>query len=343
MAEPFAEAVASVRRDGFVHFPGLFPAELAARAHDEILAWYQRDREERVRLGVSEPRHEGVAGVTILTRPTHLMLDVYGRSPALDSMFETLLGDPGFGHVLRNVAGERIKLRGFNVRLMTGEWDPPPAHEWHRDSPGEIGLGILLTDVEPGVAGATALVPGSHEFPYDPRQKTLFPGPYAGLRQLAHFNPFARLLARSVLGPATGAAGSRGDAYFFVNDTWHGRQPNLRGACSMVVLIGAFPTEFPYPDEVPLPTAEVRAALPPRVAEALRQDQLPNADRTSYLHQLLAERARRPEPLLFRLARYERAFADVVSSAVVRARGAARAVLGAVARRLRGAVVESPR
>lgn len=86
--------LSQVKRDGFVMLPDFFAPEQAAQAHREILAWYEQDLAERQQRGLTEPRHDGVAGVTILTRPTHLMLDVYGRSPALDAMFEQFLDHP---------------------------------------------------------------------------------------------------------------------------------------------------------------------------------------------------------------------------------------------------------
>lgn len=305
--------VETVRRDGFVVVRDFFPPELVARAHAELEAWFQKDVEDRRARGVTEPPFVGVAGSSQLTRPSHLLLDVYGKSPAFDVMFEKILTDPLSRGLLSKVAGERFKMRGYNIRRMSGAYDPPPAHEWHRDSPGEFCIGIFLTDVAPDEHGATALVPGSHRFPFDPRWNTLFSGPYRGFKLFLDKNRYSRRLAQTALKGASGAYGRRGDFYVFLNDVWHGRQPNLHGSQTMVALLGAFPTEFPYPDKVPLPAPEVLAKLSPAIQEVVRQDQPPNAARDTVIHQMLATR---PTPRFgdpFYMARLERKIADAAS------------------------------
>jgi putative 2OG-Fe(II) oxygenase len=308
-----ATLVDTVRRDGFVVVRDFFPPELVARAHAELESWYARDLEDRKAKDITEPVHQGPAGKTVLTRPSHLLIDAYGRSAAFDAMFEKILTDPLSRGLLDRVAGRRFKMRGYNVRRMTGAYDPPPAHEWHRDSPGEFCVGIFLTDVEPEEHGATALVPGSHRFPYDPRWNALFSEPYRGLKVFLRKNRYNRRLAQTALHGATGAYGRRGDFYLFLNDVWHGRQPNLHGRETMVALLGAFPTEFPYPDRVPMPPPDVVGALPGAIREVVRQDQPANETRDTFIHEMLDTRpqARFRDP--FYMARLERKVADAVS------------------------------
>jgi putative 2OG-Fe(II) oxygenase len=305
--------VETVRRDGYVIVRDFFPPDLVARAHAELESCFQKDLADRQAKGVTLPLHPGPGGKSVLTEPSHLLLDVYGRSTAFDAMFEKVLTDPLSRSLLDKMAGPRFKMRGYNIRKMTGAYDPPPAHEWHRDSPGEFCVGVFLTDVAPEEHGATALVPGSHLFPFDPRWNTLFPGPYRGVQWMQRHNPRSRKLAEVSLKGATGAYGKRGDFYLFLNDVWHGRQPNLHGSQTMVALLGAFPTEFPYPDKVPLPSPEVLAALPSAIQEVVRQDQPPNASRDTVIHEMLARRpqARPGDP--FYMARVERRLADALS------------------------------
>jgi len=305
--------VDTVRRDGFVVVRDFFPPDVVARAHAELEAWFQKDVEERRAKGVTAPPFVGVAGSSQLTRPSHLLLDVYGKSPAFDSMFERILTEPLSRGLLRAVVGERFKMRGYNIRRMSGAYDPPPAHEWHRDSRGEFCIGIFLTDVAPEEHGATALVPGSHLFPFDPRWNALFSEPYRGLKVFLKKNRYSRRLAETALKGAAGAYGRRGDFYIFFNDVWHGRQPNLHGSQTMVALLGAFPTEFPYPDKVPTPSREVIERLSPAIQEVIRQDQPPNPSRDTVIHEMLATRrkARFRDP--FYMARLERKIADAAS------------------------------
>ena len=75
--------------------------------------------------------------------------------------------------------------RGGAGVWVTGSYDPGPMpslpkevtlpHDWHRDSPGEFGIGIFLSDVPDGGNGGTALMRGSHLFPYCPRWQALRP------------------------------------------------------------------------------------------------------------------------------------------------------------------------
>ncbi len=313
--------VQTLRRDGFVVIRDFFPPEQVARAHAEMEAWFQKDIEDRRAKGVTGAPFAGVAGSSQLTRPSHLLLDVYGKSPTFDSMFEKILTDPLSRGLLTALAGPRFKMRGYNIRRMSGAYDPPPAHEWHRDSRGEFCIGIFLTDVAPEEHGATALVPGSHLFPFDPRWNALFSEPYGGLKVFLKKNKYGRRLAKTALKGASGAYGRRGDFYVFLNDVWHGRQPNLRGSQTMVALLGAFPTEFPYPDKVPVPAPEVLAKLSPAIQEVVRQDQPPNASRDTLIHEMLATRppARLGDP--FYMARLERKIADAVSWPCVHYRG----------------------
>ena len=309
--------VDTVRRDGFVVVRGFLPRETVARAHAELEEWYRKDLEDRQARGVATATYTGVAGTSVLTPPSHLLIDVYGKSPAFDALFEKILTDPLSRGLLTRVAGERFKMRGYNIRRMTGAYDPPPAHEWHRDSPGEFGIGIFLTDVAAEEHGATALVPGSHLFPFDPRWNTLFPGPYRGVEWFQRHNPMSRRLGAMALRHASGAYGKRGDFYIFINDVWHGRQPNLRGSQSMVALLGAFPTEFPYPDIVPMPSADVLERLSPAIREVVRQDQPPNEGRDTVLHWMLANRQKLRLSSPFLGAWLERRMADALSFMVM--------------------------
>ena len=297
--------VEQVRRDGVVFFRNLVDAGLADRARRELAPWFTRDIEERSRAGHEQTPFTGAAGYSTLTHATHILTDVYGKSPALDQMMEKILTDPISASVLERMAGKNIKFRGYNVRLMTGNHDPSPAHpagtaiphEWHRDSPGEMGIGLLLTDVPEGGNGGTAFTPGSHLFPYCPRWNALFSPKipikflgkvYTAASWLARCNIFGRILGRKVLKNAMESTGARGDVYFFFNDVWHGRCPNVNGRKSMIVLVGFFPTEMPFPDQVNPPQPDVLRALPEAVRKAAATTSPPNKDKSALVHWMLA-------------------------------------------------------
>ena len=328
-----SEVAADLETAGFHVFHDFLDKDLVEKAREEITEWLDADLRERKESGSSSPWHSGTAGTSILTRPTHILLDAYARSPALDQLVEKILSDSFSGGVLKELAGEQIKFRGYNIQRMTGAADPRPdigvapnPHEWHRDSPGEFGIALFLEDVPGPNNGATSLVQGSHYFPYCPRWNCLFGPPYStkygqsGMKWFLRFNLFNRLLARNVVtSAATGAYGKQGDFYFFINDVWHGREPNTNGRTGIKMMIGAFPADDPFPDKVVPPDDAVLARLPPLVRRAAGQ--YPTATSASPDDTIL-KRVRRQQSetrpaLIFKLAQFERKFADVVSLIVL--------------------------
>jgi hypothetical protein len=326
-----SQKTAEAKRDGFVFFRQLFSAELARQAHDELSVWYERDNADREQKNTQDTHNHGPAGLTVKTPPSHLLIDAYAKSPALDKIVDKILTHPTTHGVLRRMVGEHVKYRGYNVRLMTGNYDPGPVpslpreltlpHDWHRDSPGEFGIGIFLSDVPDGGNGGTALMRGSHMFPYCPRWSTLLSSFWhpdrtnpkiEGRHLFPRFAAFNRLLGKLLRRRALEASGTHGDCYFFFNDVWHGRYQNLHGRQTMIVLIGCFPTEFPFPDEVKQPARDVLDRLPESIRKCLTP-QPENKDKSTLVHWMLANR-RRAVPLgLFFMARLERHLANQVS------------------------------
>lgn len=312
--------ISELSSDGFVMFRQFLSPELVKQAHDEIASWYEKDLEERSVNAIQDAHYDSVAGHTILTKPSHLMIDVYGKSPILDQLVDKILTDPLTAGVLKALVGKDIDFYGYNIRLMTGTYDPAPAHEFHRDSPGEVGIGILLTDVAEDKESATALVPGSHLYPYCPRWNTLFKNACANYhsldkkrRNLITFLPFNRLLARKINKKATGAFGKRGDVYFFINDTWHGRQPNLTGKKSMVMLIGGAPTDMHLHHTINPLSEEVAKALPASVRKAFcDRNKEVDSNQPSIIKDLLQKRSKSKCTPLFYLARLERKWMDKI-------------------------------
>jgi hypothetical protein len=323
------DLASDLETNGFVVVRDFFDPAEVTRAHDEVERWYRLDEDERHQKNFTEPTCNGVAGKTILTEPTHLMLDVYAKSPTLDALFERILTDPRSASLLESLAGRNLKLRGYNIKRMTGKHDPRPSigpapnpHEWHRDSPYEICIAIFLDDFSQPDNGTTALMSGSQNFPYCPRWNCLFGPPFAlsrifrlqlGIRMFLRFNAFSRLLARRVRGLATGAYGKRGDFYIFINDVWHGREPNTHGNDYMMLMVGAFPSEVPYPDKVIPPDGAVLSKLPPNLRAAAAQVLPPNGAGDTILRRMHRRRTSENYPILFTLARAERYVAELFS------------------------------
>src|SRR5260370_29481800 len=149
------ELVSVLRRDGFVFLREFFPVAEVDKAARELTRWYEVDRKDREANRVQKDRYHGEAGTSNLTASTHLLIDAYGRSPVLDEMVERVLTDSLTSGILRRMGGRYLKFRGYNIRRMTGSYDPRPSfpkrsalpHEWHRDSPAALGIGIFLPHI----------------------------------------------------------------------------------------------------------------------------------------------------------------------------------------------------
>lgn len=297
--------ISDLERDGFVVVKDFFRSEEVGRARAEIAP-------------LANPAHQG---------PYEYLLNIYGKSPTLDAMVERILTDPETKKLMQALAGAHIKLRGYNVRRMTGEFNPAdnlnPAMDWHRDAPGEFCLAIFIEEPMDGENAATAAIPGSHWLPYDPRWNCIFGSPFIwldaqgkiryGLPVFKHLNPFSRALARRVQKAATAISGKPGDFYIFLNDLWHGRCPNIHGKKGMVVMIGGFPTDVPYPDEVSPPPAGVLAKLPPALRAAAAQVNPVQPGQSSLSHRLVEHRRAARASGLFLLAKMERRLAEALN------------------------------
>lgn len=161
---------------------------------------------------------------------------------------------------------------------MTGEIDPPPAHELHRDGPYSMNFCIMLTDVDPGENAATALVPGTHHSAIDPRWDTLFETPFrlaknpakSGLAWFLRLNMFNNIFRAKSLKRLTGAFGKQGDVYFFPNgEVWHGRLPNMHGRRTMICLMGCTTVTAENATKPASVSGELLAKLPPVLARHL--------------------------------------------------------------------------
>lgn len=305
------EDINKLEDDGYVFFRQFASSEEIDQARQELLAWYEKDRIQREKENITEAHFDGPAGKTILTEPTHLMIDVYGRSPTLDTIVERILTDEKTAPVLKALAGESYDFYGYNIRLMSGSYNPHPAHEFHIDSPGEFGIGILLSDVAEGDDAATLLSKGSHKFPYCLRWNTILQTPCPGFspkfNRLLQCRLINRLLERRLNKLAHGASGQRGDVYFFINDVWHGRQPNLRGNKNMVMLIGAAPSHVKLHHAVNFPPQALLEHLPPAVKNAYchrKKTKYPDAD--IIMRRFLKQRQRAHPFSLFFWAKMER-------------------------------------
>lgn len=314
-----------MEKDGYVVVKSFLDKELVTQARRDLEAIYAKDLEERKLRNADTPSFTHGCTRSNLSSTSHLVLGLPGRSTALDQCYEKIFSDPRTRDLIRAIAGDHIKIRDVNCRYMTGADDPGDflngPHEWHCDSPGEFCIAIPLTDVPEGDNGATAVIPGSHRYPWDPRWNGLFGSPFYITREplergpslLARLNPFNRLLFKRYMKEHTGTYAEPGDFYIFINDTWHGRVPNRHGKRPMIVMAGAFATDYPFPDNPASFSAEMIERLPPNYRQAASREAPINTNRDTIIHRML--RMRRPDrPTdLFWWARMERRTMEAIS------------------------------
>jgi ectoine hydroxylase-related dioxygenase (phytanoyl-CoA dioxygenase family) len=314
-----AEEIAdTVERDGFVVVKSFLDKELVAQARRDLEAIYARDIEERRLRNLDEPLFTHGTTKSYATDKSHLVMGLPGKSKALDQCYEKILSDPATREAIRAIGGDHIKIRDVNCRYMSGKDDPGDLlngpHEWHRDSDGEFCIAVPLTEVPEGENGATAVIPGSHRWPWDPRWKGLFGAPFyisreplqKGPAALTRLNFVNRLLFRRHMKSHTGTFAEPGDFYIFLNDTWHGRVPNRNGARPMIVMAGAFATDFSFPDNPDPFPPEVLERVPPTFRQAAARNAPVNTNKDTVIHRLMRTRKGDAPTQLFWWARKER-------------------------------------
>jgi hypothetical protein len=132
------------------------------------------------------------------------------------------------------------------------------------------------------------------------------------------------------MGKRTGAPGKAGDFYIFLNDTWHGRVPNLHGKRAMIVMLGGFPTDYAFPDNPDAVPAERLANIPPQYRQAVARNAPINTNKDTIIHRMLNGRKGDNPLSLFWWARKEREFFAAISRVVIKV---GRRVLGPIRRR----------
>lgn len=302
------DLIDTLERDGLAMLRNVLDPSLVRRANEEVEACLKDDLAERRQAGVGLGHFRGSAGRSQLDQSKHLLIDFFAKSPVLDQLANQLLNEPRVAAVAEKVVGEHRKLRGYNIRHLTGT-SKNSAMEWHRDNRGEFNFAILLNETAPDSDGATCYIPGSHLYPYCPFQALHVQTPYALYSPRMGY--FTRRLMRKVTRQVRSAHGTPGDAYLFVGDVWHGRQPNLNGRTGTVLFFAVFPGEMPFPahSSVDIPQPEVLEALPPELRKIVQHDRVPeNRDRSAYLYVMEARRQAVGLVSLWRVAMWERKY-----------------------------------
>ncbi|WIW44424.1 phytanoyl-CoA dioxygenase family protein [Bradyrhizobium sp. 62B] len=106
--------ITRLERDGYVVLEGILPADQVEQARQELAVLFDQDAQSRASAGLIEPyRSDGPIGATILTKPSHLALDVYNRSPAFDALLEQMLTHPRVRSVVSAWSGPATRAGAY--------------------------------------------------------------------------------------------------------------------------------------------------------------------------------------------------------------------------------------
>jgi Phytanoyl-CoA dioxygenase (PhyH) len=320
--------IATLERDGFVVLKDILPPAEVEKARQDFERLYERDLAARREKGITEAHYpDGPAGYSILTRPSWLALDVMGKSEGFDRLLDQMLAHPKVRRVVTAWSGPNFRVGSVNIRYMTGEIDPPPAHELHRDGPFAMNLCVMLSDVDPGDNASTAFVWGSHHEPVNPRWDCLFEKPFRlsksparnGLSLFLDVNIFNRIYKAKMWKRLTGAFGKQGDIYFMGNgEVWHGRLPNMHGGRTMICVMGCVAATPEYAAQPVTVSTDLLAKLPSNLAKGLGGPFEINDPTNSIVDRLWKNRYPAAMRSLPYWARLERRLAEWISSVVLR-------------------------
>jgi ectoine hydroxylase-related dioxygenase (phytanoyl-CoA dioxygenase family) len=318
-AVPATDLIANVKRDGYVVIRDVFDDAYMRAVHAELSELLDLDLKARAEENITVYARYDELGYSSLTSGSHMLLGLFLRSPRYARMMNDLFSDADIMRLLRAVAGGGFQLRGDNVRRSTGNVERGHPHnlphEWHRDNPGEFGISVLITDILDRDNAATAFLPGSHLYPYDPRRNVVLGqpafiaeaqmgGPISFCNSaLARRAMFGRALARRLVPKSEQVLGRKGDVYVFLNDTWHGRSANRSGVQTMVSFCGAISARYPFPGNLAPPKGSETLSEPLRGMLMTRQ--MPDPAEQCILQWAEAQRIQARPPGLFWLAQQE--------------------------------------
>ena len=210
-----------LKKDGFVIFENVLDlynvAELLT-ASRELLSNSSLQIKD-----YKKHRSEGVWECGIVESPgIRIAVDILGKDRRIDQGIEKILSKPEIYSFLEKVLGKSFRLTQVTIREARFGDD---SLNYHQDTDGEMGICLLLADCK-SKEGTTTFIKGSHWIPFTIRDLFIFP------------RIDTRLVPDFLETPATGKAG---DAYIFINRTWHARHKIKHSDTQCAIFMSFFP------------------------------------------------------------------------------------------------------
>ena len=294
-----------VEKDGYFLIKNFFKREAVEKARAELKIILDKDEARRKKAG-GPAVDASVEFRSIYTKLMHTIWFPSLQSPSYLNLTNDMFAAPVMKDFIKGLAGDNFRMRVDLIRRSSGEndWvhDFQLPHVWHRDTLGEFTFGIFFDDMPEQGGGGTAVIPETHWDTRDPRWDLML-GPeknftrkhHLGKRELLFlpedYVPEAKLnarVAKKANAKKVEISGQMGDIYFFLNDSWHGRAPNVTEKRWMISRIGCFATEFPFKDDIPLPAGMQNLKGP--MGEHFNRHQAPNTQPDTLLRRMAYKR-----------------------------------------------------
>lgn len=298
-----------VERDGVFVLKNFFDRKAVEETRAELVKLIDAD-EARRKQGRFPAVDTSVEFRSIYTKLMHTIWFPCVQSQGYQRLLNDMFDAPVMRDFMQALVGDSFRIRVDLWRRSSGENDHVAdfqlPHVWHRDTLGEFTFGIFFDDLPEHGAGGTAVIPGTHWYAEDPRWD-LMVGEHLNMTRKYHLGnrdlvnlpdeyrtlaPNNRKLTTELNDRKVELSGQMGDIYFFLNDTYHGRAPNLSGKQWLIARTGCFGTEFPFKDDIPLPDGI--DDLPEPLRTHFRADQAPNTKTNTLLRRMAYQRKVHP-------------------------------------------------
>lgn len=202
-----------LKRDGFVKIQGLINANDVAVLRQQAAELLGKHSQpwDQFRRFADQGRWQSLL-LAERGRTTNFF-DFIGESAALDDVLDRLLSNQTIRLLLLRILGRDYGI--WYCQIRRAETNSAPLRI-HQDRPGELGMSILLSDVDSN-RGTTVFIRGSHRWP-------------------RIINSFPFISPLRILSWTSGVQGTPGDVHFFYNDTWHGGTTAKQNPATAIIL-----------------------------------------------------------------------------------------------------------
>ena len=163
---------------------------------------------------------------TVETNDWAILTNFLGLDKSIDNIIEKFFSNTKLKDILESCIGTDYKLWSGSIRLAKSRDN---GLGFHTDSPGEMGISVLLTDQNDS-DGTTSFIKGSHKWPLSSKESGI--------------SSIPRRFFQPISVPAKGKIG---DVYVFFKKTYHGRLPHQNNKQGLCLLFAPIASGYKFP------------------------------------------------------------------------------------------------